>query len=171
MKKTGKKKFIYLALAGLLVLIVILVLANRKAEQGEGGEASHKLAKQYSDSVCQVKFQYPESWTKSGLILPLSQKPLSEATFDEPGKKSIFSYICYDATKYSFDQFIKESSFAGQIESINVGEVRWQRVGNFLYTVQNNKLIIFEMFFTKYDLKPEPGYEETFLNIIQSVQF
>lgn len=161
-KIMARKKIIYLTLAGLLVLVLILVLSGGK----EGGVG------EYYDDICQVKFGYPKSWTKSNIILPLPQKPLSEATFNEPGKNSIFSYICYDAKNYSFNQFLAYNQFgSGGVENIAAAGVKWQRVGNFIYTTQNNKLIIFQMFFTKYDLKPEPGYEDTFLKIIQSVQF
>ncbi|MDP3995780.1 MAG: hypothetical protein Q8P74_00835 [bacterium] len=168
----AKKKTIYIILVGLLILILILVFGRGK----EGGEEEeiidHKIVGEYSDNVCKVKFGYPKSWTKSSLVLPLPQEPLSQATFDEPGKNSIFFYICYNARSYSFSQFLKINPFSsGGIEELNVGGIKWQRVGNFIYTTQNNKLIIFEMFFTKYDLKPEPEYEETFLNIIKSVQF
>jgi len=158
----ARKKLVYIILAGLLILVLILVFS--KGKEGGVGE--------YYDDICQVKFGHPESWTKSDLVLPLPQKPLSEATFDEPGKKSIFSYICYDARYYSFGQFIQYSAVGSSgIEEINAEGIKWQRVGNFIYTTQNNKLIILEMFFTKYDLKPEPGYEETFLNILKTVQF
>jgi len=159
----ARNKFVYLILAGLLILVIlglVLVLTGQKE------------SKEYSDDICKVKFGYPKSWTKSGLVLPLPQEPLSQATFDELEKKSIFSYICYDAKNYSFSQFLTYNQFgSGGVENIDAGGVKWQRVGNFIYTTQNNKLIIFEMFFTKYDLKPEPGYEETFLNILKTVQF
>ncbi len=168
----NRRKFIYLILAGLLVLGLILVFSRGKKNGEETGTIDHKIGGEYSDNVCKVKFGYPKSWIKSGLVLPLPQEPLSQATFDEPGKNSIFSYICYDARYYSFGQFMQSNPFgSGGIEEVNVEGIKWQRVGNFIYTTQNNKLIIFEMFFTKYDLKPEQGYEETFLNIIKSVQF
>jgi len=167
--KLTRNKLVYIVLVGSLIFGLILVLTRQK---GEGVST-----KEYYDDICDVGFNYPKAWTKSNIILPLPQKPLFQITFDEPAQKnktlknSIFSFICYDATKYSFDQFIKESPFVGQIETIDIGEVKWRRVGNFVYTIQNNKLIIFEMFFTKYDLKPEAGYEDIFLNIIQSAQF
>ncbi len=155
----ARNKIIFIVLGAVVVLGLVLVLAGQKE------------SKEYSDDICKVKFNYPKNWTKSDTILPLPQEPLSQATFDEPGKNSIFSYICYDANWYSFNQFLEQNPFGGQAESINAGEAKWQRVGNFIYTTQNNKLIIFEMFFTKYDLKPEPGYEETFLNILKTAQF
>jgi len=172
-KKTAKrKKIIYLILAALLVLVLILVFSKGKEGGEETGIIDHKIIGEYSDSICKIKFGYPKSWTKSNLVLPLPQEPLSQATFDELGKNSIFSYICYDAQNYSFSQFLTYNSFSsGGIENIDTGGVKWQRVGNFIFTTQNDKLIIFEMFFTKYDLKPGQGYEETFLNILKTVQF
>ena len=164
----ARNKFVYLILAGLLILVIlglVLVLTGQKE------------LKEYSDDICKVKFNYPRNWLKSDITLPLPQEPLSQVTFDEPAQKdsppknSILSYICYDAKNYSFSQFIEQSPFGSQTEIINLEETKWQRVGNFIYTTQNNKLIILEMFFTKYDLKPEPGYEETFLNILKTVQF
>jgi hypothetical protein len=163
MKTVKRKKFIYIILAGLLILVLILVFGNKKGDSEETEIIDHKIVGEYYDDTCEVKFGYPKSWTKSNLILPLPQKPLSEATFNEPGKNSIFSYICYDAQNYSFSQFLTYNSFSsGGIENIDTGGVKWQRVGNFIYTTQKNKLIIFEMFFTKYDLNPGQGYEETF---------
>lgn len=167
-----KKKIIYFALAGLLILILILVFSGGEKGGKETEVIDHKITEEYSDYVCGVKFGYPKSWTKSELLLPLPQEPLSQATFDEPGKNSIFSYICYDARSYTFSQFLTYNPFSsGGIENIDVGGVKWQRVGNFIYTTQNNKLVILEMFFTKYDLKPNQEYEDTFLNIVKSVQF
>ncbi len=168
----ARKKIIYIILAGLLILILILIFSGGKEQGEEAGTIDHKIVGEYYDDICKVKFGYPKSWTKSSLVLPLPQEPLSQATFDEPGKNSIFSYICYDAKNYSFSQFLTYNSFSsGGVENIDAGGIKWQRVGNFIYTTQNNKLIIFEMFFTKYDLKPEVGYEETFLNIVKSNQF
>lgn len=141
-------------------------------------ETISETAGKYSDEICKISFKYPKDWTKSNLILPLPQKPLSEATFNEPAKgslppkNSILSFICYDAKKYSFDQFVGQNSLSqGQAEVLNAGSVRWQRADNFVYATKGDKLLIFEMFFTKYDLKPEPGYENIFIDIIKSVQF
>lgn len=133
---------------------------------------------QYVDKICQIRFKYPENWKTTGTVLPLPQKPLSQVVFNEPAKpgsaakNSILSFICYDAKKYSFDQFIGQSSlFQGQTEVITIGSIKWQRLGNFIYTVKNDKLYIFQMFFTKYDIHPDPHYEQIFLQILQAVQF
>jgi len=131
----------------------------------------------YRNKTCNVSFDYPKSWVISNTKLPLSQKPLSEAIFNEPDGKnskpnnSILIFICYDAKKYSFDQFIAQNPLKqGQTETIIADSIKWQRVGNFAYTIKNDKLVIFQMFFTKYDLKPKVGYEEVFLDIIKSVE-
>jgi hypothetical protein len=130
----------------------------------------------YIDKTCGVSFAFPKNWTMSNTSLPLSQKPLSEAIFNEPGgknskpKNSILSFICYDAKKYSFDQLMAQNPInQGQAEVITAN-IKWQRVGTFAYAVKNDRLLIFQMFFTKYDLKPKVGYEEIFLDIIKSVE-
>ena len=188
------KKPVYVILIALFVLalvpIYILVFKGKQGSQsnvagqlsltGEGllDAIGGKAGGEYSDGICKISFQCPKDWLKSDVILPLSQKPLSQVTFNEPAKgnsapkNSILSFICYDAKKYSFDQFIGQSpAVQGQTETITAGNIKWQRLGNFIYTVKNDKLYILQMFFTKYDLKPEVGYEETFLNIIKSVRF
>lgn len=129
------------------------------------------INEKHKDKTCSVSFDYPKNWLISNTKLPLSQKPLSEAIFNEPGgKNSILVFICYDAKKYSFDQFIANNPLnQNQTETITTDNSKWQRVGNFAYTIKNNKLVIFQMSFTKYDLKPKVGYEEKFLDILRSV--
>lgn len=73
--------------------------------------------------------------------------------------------------KYTFEQFIaKDTIKSGQTGSMAVGDVTFQRSGNFVYATKNNKLYIFQMFFTKYDLTPQSGYEEIYMNIIKSIK-
>lgn len=134
--------------------------------------------KQYVDEICQIRFKYPENWEKTDTVLPLPQKSLSQVVFNEPAKpgsaakNSILSFICYDAKKYSFDQFIGQTSlFQGQEEVITIGSIKWQRLGNFVYTAKDDKLYIFQMFFTKYDIHPDPHYEQIFLQILKTAQF
>jgi len=139
-------------------------------------EKKNDIDGKYKDKTCNVSFDYPKSWVISNTKLPLSQEPLSEAVFDEPSggnpksKSSILSFICYDAKKYSFDQLMTQNPLnQGQAELITAN-IKWQRVGTFAYAVKNERLLIFQMFFTKYDLKPKTGYEEIFLDILKSVR-
>jgi hypothetical protein len=134
----------------------------------------------YKDAACGVSFSYPKYWKKSGTVLPLPQKPISQAVFDEPvtdsnlkPKNSVFSFVCFDGKKYSFDQFYSaDLSDQSKSGTINSGGIIWQRIGNFVYTTTpGGKLIIFQMFFTKYDFKPEAGYEEVYMTIVRSVRF
>lgn len=192
----NESKFV---IGGILLAIVVLVGGMALlASRGQKGEAVKNVlgelslsgrpssdqstglltnAGKYQDEICGVSFAYPEHWVRSDIRLPLPQEPLSQVTFNEPGsenkpaKNSILSYICYDAGKYSFDQFVGQNTLGQQTEVISVGQTKWQRVGNFIYTTRNDKLLILQMFFTKYDLNPETGYEETFLQIIKSVRF
>lgn len=166
----------------ILVLVIVLLVGSGKKEE-RVNDLSSQLSSgtnlslgKYQDKVCSFSFNYPKNWVKSDINLPLPQKPLSQVTFNEPAqrnsapKNSILSFICYDAKKYSFEQFVAQNLFGqGQTEVLNLGETRWQRAGNFIYTTKGDKLLILEMFFTKYDLKPEAGYEEVFLDIIKSV--
>jgi len=127
----------------------------------------------YQDNICGVSFDYPSNWRKSGFNLPLPQKPLSQIIFDEPvsgsnkAKNSIFSYICYDSSKYSFDQFVEGDQ---NKENVSFGQTNWTRAGTYMSTVKNGKLIIFQMFFTKYDMNPQSQYEGIFLNIAKSLK-
>jgi hypothetical protein len=130
----------------------------------------------YQDEACGISFEYPRHWTQAKDHLPLPQEPLSQAVFDEPSAddgpltSSIFSFICYDATRYSFDQFLGQSPFERE-EMMTIDGVEWKRRGNFIYTVQDGKLLILHMAFARHDLKPRPGYEATFLGIVESVRF
>lgn len=73
-----------------------------------------------------------------------------------------------DAELYSFEQLLAGSSnFKPQVEA--VGGKQWQRLGSFAATTLDDKLLVFYMPFTKYDLKPRPSYEEVFLTVLQSV--
>jgi len=127
----------------------------------------------FKDDKCNISFNYPTSWVASKNKLPLPQPPLFQITFDEPqkgnvqAKNSLFSYICFDANKYSFDQFFNQSNPGGG-ETIKAGNLAWQRVGNFSYTTVNGKLLILQMFFTKFDINSDPNYETTFLSILKS---
>jgi hypothetical protein len=172
--------FLTIAFVGILVLV--LINASKKGSSSKylnlGGTESSSIGAnaagngEYKDSVCKVAFKYPKNWLKADRVLPLPQEPLASAVFDEPTKNSLFSYLCFDANKYSFEQFISQSPLGqSQTESFSSGQTTWQRNGDFIYTTKNDKLIIFQMFFTKYDLKPETGYENTFLNLIKSVSF
>lgn len=145
---------------------------NLSLDNSKNSEPDNSPGGRYTDKTCGISFDYPKNWLISNTKLPLSQKPLAEAVFNEAGgKNSIMFFICFDAKKYSFDQFMANNLFSqNQTEMITNGNIKWQRVGNFAYTVKNDKLIIFQMFFTKYDLKPKDNYEQIFLDILKSVQ-
>lgn len=196
----GKSEKTIFVITGIIIIILVVgvVLLARQGKQ-MGGEDSvdqstpasseenllsgqnqglSLSSEKYLDEICKISFSYPKNWIKSDLKLPLPQEPLSQVTFNEPQsgdklpKNSIFSFICYDGQKYSFDQFLEQNPFSqGQTESLETGGVKWQRVGNFFHATKDDKLFIFEMFFTKYDLKPEAGYEETFLEIMRTIRF
>ena len=193
-EESGENRFVIAGtlIIAILVFAIIILLAKRPKEKTEkdslnleniplndsfGRNQQIESNGKYKDKVCGISFNYPKNWQISSVKLTLPQPPLSQITFNEPGQKnlppknSIFSFICYDAQKYSFDQFVAQNPFSqNQVETITAGSATWQRAGNFVYAVKNNKLYIFQMFFTKNDLKPESGYEEIFLNIIKSVQ-
>lgn len=169
----------------IVVLIVILIFKSQNSVDSGGNNSSVSLSesfknqakgglKPYQDPKCKVNFSYPDNWELSSLKLPLPQKPLSAVTFDEltqtgsPKKNSIFSYICYDAKKYSFNDLVPLDI---QEEAMTIGNTKWKRKSNFVYTIHNDKLLIFQMFFTKNDIKPLSGYEELFIKIIQSVKY
>lgn len=173
----------------ILILILILTAVKSFGKQDRysveyGYDPSLSLTEgariaipgRYQDEACGISFAYPRHWTPSEDPLPLPQEPLSQAVFDEPPAddrpltSAIFSFICYDATRYSFDQFLGQSPFERD-EMMTIGNVEWKRRCNFLYTVQDGKLLILHMSFAKHDLKPRSGYEETFLGITESVRF
>jgi hypothetical protein len=177
-------------LIALLIIIMLMIVVGRSflkqdrysVEYGHDRQLSLTegartgIPGKYQDEVCGISFSYPRHWTPSEDHLPLPQEPLSQAMFDEPSAddrpltSAIFSFICYDATRYSFDQFLGQSPFERE-EMMTIGVIEWQRRGNFLYTVREGKLLILHMAFAKHDLKPRPGYEETFLGIVESVRF
>ena len=185
--KSGENMFVVggIAVIAILIVFIVLLVGINKKEKSVSDlpiqmSLDGKLATdgRYQDEVCGISFNYPKTWLKSDIKLPLSQEPLSYVVFNEPAKgnlspkNSIFFFICYDVKKYSFDQFIAQSRLSqGQTGVFDIGSVRWQRMGNFIYTTKGDKLLIFEMFFTKHDLKPEPGYEKVFLDIVKSVKF
>lgn len=130
----------------------------------------------YRDTICNFSFSYPSNWKRSASSLPLPQKPLSQIVFDEPASgsnkvnNSIFSYICYDSSKYSLDQFVEGDDLSQKKENVTFGQTNWTRVGTYMSTVINGRLIILQMFFTKYDMNPQNQYENVFLNIAKSFQ-
>ncbi len=165
-----------LAVLMILIIVIFASLNNRKKNSfssqnvsldnltGSGGGVVK--GGKFSDSVCGISFDLPAGLTKSLTKLPLPQEPLSEAVFDEAANKSVFSYICYDG-KYTFDQFSGSSDL--KVEQINVDGAAFSRAGNFVFFNKNNKLIIFQMFFTKNDVEPRNGYEEKLLGILRSL--
>jgi hypothetical protein len=166
----------------LLIVLVVFSLAKQPKPISVGDSSSINNNQIYSkgkfqDKTCQVSFEYPPAWVKSEVVPSFSREPLVVAVFNEPAKigasakNSIFTYLCYSADEYTFEQLIPLTPFEqNKIESLTIAGQKWQRVGNFVYTVKNSKLIIFQMFFTKFDLKPEPGYEEILLKIMESVE-
>ncbi|MDD3940406.1 MAG: hypothetical protein PHQ01_02420 [Candidatus Pacebacteria bacterium] len=159
----------------ILVIIVILFLGSKKDKSFTDNNLSlDNIAASsrngdgvFQDKICGVSFKIPKEWLKSSTKLPLPQVPLAQAVFDENNKKSIFSYICYDE-KYSFGQFNENTELKPEV--VSLGGTDFTRVGNFVYFNKNNKLIIFQMFFTKNDVKPEKGYEEKLMAILGSVK-
>lgn len=187
-KKNQEAQFIVIGgvIITILVLAIIILVASKssgkKAEENQQLSLGSNIKGQqvntsgkFKDKKCKVSFSYPSYWKKSDIKLPLPQKPLSQVTFDEPAtedgkpKNSIFSFICYDSQEYSFKEFMGQNPFSKE-ETMSVGSLKWKRNGNFVYTIKNNRLIIFQMFFTKNDIKPISGYEELYLKIIKSVQ-
>jgi len=174
-------------LGGIAVIFILIIAIIALAKMGQNKKTNNLPTNQlllnskvtsstgsvkYEDKKCSISFNYPKEWQKSDIKLPLPGEPISQITFNETGKNSIFSFICFDAKKYTFEQFIaKDTVNSGQIGSMVVGDVTFQRSGNFVYATKNNKLFIFQMFFTKYDLTPQSGYEEIYMNIIKSVKF
>ena len=167
---------VFVILGLILVIIVILSLGKSNSESVANTNLSlnnttassvNNSDGTFQDKICSVSFKIPKDWQKSSTKLPLPQPPLTQAVFDENNKKSIFSYICYD-DKYSFDQFNDSTDL--KPEGIRVNNIDFTRVGNFVYFNRNNKLIIFQMFFTKNDIKPEAGYEEKLGAILGSIR-
>jgi len=180
MEKLGKSEKMVLKIGGgvifvLIVVILILSGLNRQKEKAKGNymslesrpvasEVGVKNGK-FSDSICGISFEVPAGMSQSSTTLPLPQEALSQAVFDETANKSVLSYICYDG-KYTFDE-LNESS--GNSEQVTVGNKTFSRKGNFVYFNKGDKLIIFQMFFTKNDLNPKSGYEEKLQKLLASV--
>jgi len=171
-------KFIVMGVSvicGLILLIAIILFLNKNEKKSFNksnlslDNTTTTIGKDgiYQDKVCGVSFKIPKDWQKSSTKLPLPQIPLAQAVFDENNKKSIFSYICYDE-KYSFNQFNDSTDL--KPEGIRVNNVDFTRIGNFVYFNKGNKLIIFQMFFTKNDIKPETVYEEKLMAILGSIK-
>lgn len=164
------------------LLIVVSLSAFRQKDSTPGQNNNLSLAalettserQIYSDSTCRVSFVYPANWQISQTAMPLPGTPLHAATFDGPakapqvGQSAIMSYICLDAKQYTLEQLLAgNSSLKPQMHS--VGDKQWQRLGSLATFTFDDKLLVFYMPFTKYDLKPRPGYEDVFLTILQSV--
>jgi len=177
-KDKNDLKFIVVGVSiicGLILLIIIILSLNKNRKKSFSNtnlslnNTTTVVGKDgiYQDKICSLSFKIPSNWQKSSTKLPLPQIPLAQAVFDENNKKSIFSYICYDE-KYSFNQFNDSTDL--KPEGIRVNNVDFTRVGNFVYFNKGNKLIIFQMFFTKSDIKPETGYEEKLMAILGSIK-
>lgn len=156
-------------LIGMVGLAVVIVVRNKGAGGGLGPN-------RYVSSECGVEFEYPKNWVRSDIRLSLPQEPLVRVVFDEMmggvvEKRSLFSLFCYDASLYSFEQF-----FGGEVigkemmGTVTTESLKWERVGNFAYTIKGDKLLIVQMFFTRFDLKPQNGYEQTFMSILNSMR-
>ncbi len=180
MDKISKNDLRFIVVGGciilglILVIIIILFLGNKKDKSFADNNlplnnvvAGSNNGGSFQDKICGISFKIPKEWIKSSTKLPLPQVPLAQAVFDENNKKSIFSYICYDE-KYSFGQFNENTELKPEV--VSLGGTDFTRVGNFVYFNKNNKLIIFQMFFTKNDVKPEAGYEEKLMVILGSVK-
>lgn len=174
------------AVVGLILffalLIVVSLTAFRQKDSKPGQNNSLSLAalettserQKYSDPTCEVSFVYPANWQISQTAMPLPGTPLHAATFDGPakapqvGQSAIMSYICLDAKQYTLEQLLAgNTNLKPQMQSI--GDKQWQRLGSLAASTFGDKLLVFYMPFTKYDLKPRPGYEDVFLTILQSV--
>jgi hypothetical protein len=175
-KDKNDLKFIVVGISiicGLILLIIIILSLNKNGKKSFDNtnislnKTTNGKDGIYQDKVCGVSFKIFKDWQKSSTKLPLPQSPLAQAVFDENNKKSVFSYICYD-DKYSFGQFNENTDL--KPEGIKVNNIDFTRVGNFVYFNKGNKLIIFQMFFTKNDIKPETGYEEKLMAILGSVK-
>jgi hypothetical protein len=187
--KSKTKNYIILAISAVLITTLVIILAssgnnsNNKnsgknqntTTPGSDFQLTDLPQKQYQDDTCNLTFSIPQDWEKSDITLPLPQQPLSQATFNQPAsqntpaKNSILSFICYDASEYSFSQFLDQNPTQAQTSQLKIGGLEWKRTGTFAHTTKNNQLLIFQMFFTKHDLKPRSGYEEQFMKTLESV--
>jgi len=171
--KSSSKVMVYASLVVALVAIVGLAVVIVARNKGVGGGLG---SNRYVSSECGVEFEYPRNWVRSDIRLSLPQEPLAWVVFDEMvgeivEKRSLFSLFCYDASKYSFEQFFGGDAIGREMGGgVTTESLKWERVGNFAYTIKEDKLLIAQMFFTKFDLKPQNGYEQTFMNILSSMR-
>ncbi len=171
--KSSSKVVAYVGLVvvliGMVGLAVVIVVRNKGAGGGLGPN-------RYVSSECGVEFEYPKNWVRSDIRLSLPQEPLGQVVFDEMmgevvEKRSLFSLFCYDASKYSFEQFFGGGVIGKEMMgTVTTESLKWERVGNFAYTIKGDKLLIVQMFFTRFDLKPQNGYEQTFMSILNSMR-
>lgn len=193
-KDADQNRFILiggLVIAGLVFLIILLAvnkpkrvslnqenlsLDNSGLNLAGSGKQSSLSKGHYQDNTCGISFDIPQNWQESDQVPSLPQPALSAISFDQgasqtsTAKNSILSFICYDAAEYSFDQFLSQSPSQNQTASMTIGNQKWQRVGTFAYTTKGKYLLIFQMFFTKFDVKPEASYEQEFMKILGSVK-
>ncbi len=179
MAELGKTEKKFLIIGGVVIFVLIIFILILVGLNKNKGKASNYLSLEnkvssgkisvesgkFSDSTCGISFEVPAGMSQSSTTLPLPQEALSQAVFDETANKSVLSYICYDG-KYTFDE-LNESS--GNSEQVTVGNKTFSRKGNFVYFNTGDKLIIFQMFFTKNDLNPKSGYEEKLQKLLGSV--
>jgi len=171
--KSSSKVVAYVGLVvvliGMVGLVVVIVVRNKGAGGGLGPN-------RYVSSECGVEFEYPKNWVRSDIRLSLPQEPLGQMVFDEMAgevvdKRSLFSLFCYDASLYSFEQFFGGGVIGKEMMgTVTTESLKWERVGNFAYTIKGDKLLIVQMFFTRFDLKPQNGYEQTFMSILNSMR-
>lgn len=181
MMKLSKNEKMFFGICGLIIVVLIIIIAvvsglnkqNKKRSNDylslSGTGSLEKTAVEngkFSDSICGISFEVPNGMIKSTTVLPLPQEPLSQMVFDDGVNKSVFSYICYD-DKYTFDQFGGSSDL--KVGILTAGGKNFSRAGNFVYFNKGDKLIIFQMFFTKNDLEPKSGYEEKLVKMLESV--
>ncbi|OQA83234.1 MAG: hypothetical protein BWY29_00448 [Microgenomates group bacterium ADurb.Bin238] len=171
--KGSSKVMAYAGLVVALVAMVGLAVVIVARSKGVGGGLG---SNRYVSSECGVEFEYPKNWVRSDIKLSLSQEPLAQVVFDEMvggvvEKRSLFSLFCYDASKYSFEQFFGGDVIGKEMRgAVTTESLKWERVGNFAYTIKGDRLLIVQMFFTKFDLKPQNGYEQTFMSILNSMR-
>lgn len=184
MMKLNKNEKIFFSVCGVLIVALIVLIAvvsglnnGRRNNNLTGqhlllnnkGSLDDKTSVdggRFFDTACGISFEVPDGMTKSSTLLPLPQEPLSQVVFDDGENKSVLSYICYDG-KYTFDQFNGDSDL--QTKVLTAGGKNFSRIGNFVYFNKGDKLVIFQMFFTKNDLNPKSGYEEKLQKLLGSV--
>ncbi|MBP8961210.1 hypothetical protein KBG31_03240 [Patescibacteria group bacterium] len=177
-----------LILVGVLSLIGIfaLVLGSNSQNSGIFGtvfRGNNKPSfgnsiptKTYSDEICEVSFMYPENWEESKFEMPLSIEPASYLTLNTPQNPALFSYICIEGEKPSFEQLIGVESSGQELKKQRIGGNTWVRWGPFAYLEKGDKLFILRMYGTKYDISTEQNgtqdseYENIFLAILDSFQ-